>query len=62
MATENAIHVTYQPRGEESPREVVFRMNLESFQPVSALKLKMNDFYSNKFENAETDEENNEVR
>lgn len=57
MATENAIHVTFQPRGEESAREVVFRMNLESFQPTNDYQLKMTDFYSNKFENEEENEE-----
>jgi hypothetical protein len=64
MSTENAIHVTYQPKRDESPDNVVFKMNFESFQPVyQPLKLKMNDFYLNKFENAEDQfEENNEVR
>uniref|UniRef100_A0A914LYJ6 Vitellogenin n=1 Tax=Meloidogyne incognita TaxID=6306 RepID=A0A914LYJ6_MELIC len=57
MATENAIHVTYQPRGEESAKEVVFQMNLESFQPTNNYQLKMNDFYLNKFKNIENEEE-----
>nr|CAD2180193.1 unnamed protein product [Meloidogyne enterolobii] len=56
MATENAIHVTYQPRGEESASQVVFRMNLESYQPTNDYQLKMNDFYLNKFKNIENEE------
>lgn len=44
QATENVVHVTYQPN-EESPREAVFRIQGNTFQKHSGQMTDMKDFY-----------------
>jgi hypothetical protein len=66
MATENAIHVTCKST-QNSPQEVIFRLDGEHFQPGNQnqhreMSQSLNDFYANKFEQADSDENDYEVR
>jgi len=56
MATDNVIHVTYQP-SQNSAREAMFRLQAEQFQPTSGQQLQLQDFYADKFEPANSDED-----
>ena len=51
MASENVLHLTYQPN-EETPREAVFRISGSKFQKTSGQMPQMQDFYSSRIESA----------
>jgi hypothetical protein len=62
MATENVIHVRYQPN-QDSPRDIVFRLSGEHFQPSQEIKKQfqqLDNFYANQFEPANSEEDNEE--
>jgi len=56
QATENVAHVTYQPN-DDSPRELVFRAQGNSFQKNTESMSGMQDFYSQQIDSAFDNEE-----
>lgn len=56
MATDNVVHVTYRP-GQGAATEVSFRLSGEHFEPTSGQQLQLQDFYANKFEQADDSDE-----